>query len=385
MKDKFMELENKNNIHHQIVSHPLTKMVFEELFNNNGKLFNLYSDYTKQKIGSSLGLPLDIVKTITLGKASSGEFVIFSGDVFKGLKEDRYYQPISKKDGLVSTVAHNSKDGTIVEHGRVGRKMTSVLSFGIGVAHTISNLDMQNQLEEIKDAVDRIHRFQVSNRIGDLKSVYSTLQNWLDRMSKEGLTFVNQLKGQGIPERLDSLEHQFFEMAKSELESIINPAYYGRGIFGFIKHLNIFTKTPEQKAKEKLKVVFEDLEYLNYWESNLIVLYQGNLSPEQFAETCIRDVFVISIGVLGASTGQALIPVPILGALIGNFIGSTCAAIIFEGSKSIFLSFFIESGISFFNIVKQDYTIPREILEKCGFNLIRLNTIELDTIGYYRY
>lgn len=261
MKGKFMELENKNNILPQIVSHPLTKMEFEELFNNNGKLFNLYSEFIKQKIGNSLGLPLDIVKTITLGKASSGEFVIFSEDVFKGLKEGRYYQPVSKKDGLISAVAHNRKDGTIVEHGRVGRRMTSVLSVGIGIAHTISNLDMQNQLEEIKDAVDRIHRFQVSNRIGDLKGVYDTLQNWLDRVSREGLTVVNKIKGQDISERLDKLEHQFFETAKMELETIKNPADYGRGILGFFKHLNFFGKTPEQKAKEKLKTAFENLQY----------------------------------------------------------------------------------------------------------------------------
>lgn len=113
---------------------------------------------------------------------------------------------------------------------------------------------------------------------------------------------------------------------------------------------------------------------------NSIALYQGKLSPEQFAETCIRDIFVISCGVLGASTFQTIIPIPLLGALIGNFVGSTCAVLIFEGSKSIFLSFFVESGISFFNIVKQDYIIPREILERCGFDLIQIDKIELDTI-----
>lgn len=113
---------------------------------------------------------------------------------------------------------------------------------------------------------------------------------------------------------------------------------------------------------------------------NSIALYQGKLSSEQFAETCIRGIFVISCGVLGASTFQTIIPIPILGALIGNFIGSTCAVLIFEESKSIFLSFFIESGISFFNIVKQDYIIPREILERCGFDLIQIDKIELDTI-----
>ncbi|GAN34413.1 MAG: hypothetical protein DYG83_06040 [Candidatus Brocadia sp. AMX2] len=113
---------------------------------------------------------------------------------------------------------------------------------------------------------------------------------------------------------------------------------------------------------------------------NSIALYEGKLSPGQFAETCIRDVFVISCGVLGASTFQTIIPIPLLGALVGNFIGSTCAVLIFEGSKSVFLSFFIESGISFFNIVKQDYIIPREILERCGFDLIQIDKIELDTI-----
>ena len=113
---------------------------------------------------------------------------------------------------------------------------------------------------------------------------------------------------------------------------------------------------------------------------NVIGLYQGKLTQEQFAEACIRDIFVISCGVLGSSTGQVLIPIPILGAILGNFIGSTCAVIIFEGSKSIFLSFFIESGISFLNIVKQDYTIPREILERCGFDLIQIDKINIDTI-----
>ena len=58
---------------------------------------------------------------------------------------------------------------------------------------------------------------------------------------------------------------------------------------------------------------------------NAIGLYQGKLTQEQFAEACIRDIFVISCGVLGSSTGQALIPIPILGAILGNFIGSTCA------------------------------------------------------------
>lgn len=115
---------------------------------------------------------------------------------------------------------------------------------------------------------------------------------------------------------------------------------------------------------------------------NAIGVYQGKLTKEQFAESCIRDTFVVGMGIWGATIGQTLIPVPLLGVVIGNFIGSTCATFIYEGSKQLFLSFFIKSGVSFLNIVNQDYTLPREVLEQCGFDLIQLDEIELDTIEW---
>ena len=98
------------------------------------------------------------------------------------------------------------------------------------------------------------------------------------------------------------------------------------------------------------------------------------------AAACLRDSFIIGAGAAGAALGQSLIPVPILGALLGNFIGSTCAVVVFEGGKTYLLSFFIESGYSFFTIVQQGYEIPRDVLEQCGFNLIELDMTELDTI-----
>jgi len=113
---------------------------------------------------------------------------------------------------------------------------------------------------------------------------------------------------------------------------------------------------------------------------NSFKVFNGEMTKEEFAETCLKDTFVISCGFLGASIGQTLIPIPILGALIGNLVGSICAVIIYEGTKSLFFSFFINTGFSFFCIVKQDYTLPREILEKCGFDLINIDKPEIDTI-----
>lgn len=253
-----METENKNNLLPQIISHPLTKVEFDKLLDNDDKLFKLYNEYAKEKIGKSLGLPSDIVKTITLGKSSSGEFVVFSKEVSKGLKEGKYYQ--AKKGDLISTVARDTKNAEIRGHGGIKPKL-SIIAVGIGVANTISNLDTQNQMEEIKEAINRVYIFQASDRIGDLQGTYDTLQNWLNRLSKDGLTDINIIKGEGVSERLDRLENQFFENAKRDLETIENPADYGCGLFGFFKHLNILGKTPEEKAEEKLKIVFENLQY----------------------------------------------------------------------------------------------------------------------------
>lgn len=110
---------------------------------------------------------------------------------------------------------------------------------------------------------------------------------------------------------------------------------------------------------------------------NAIDLYHGKMSQAEFAEACIRDSVIVSIGIAGASIGQVFITVPILGALMGNFIGSICGTIIYEGSRQIFFSFFIDSGVSFLTIVKQDYTVPKEVLRQAGFDLIELNELSL--------
>jgi len=113
---------------------------------------------------------------------------------------------------------------------------------------------------------------------------------------------------------------------------------------------------------------------------NSVLVYKGEMTKEEFAYFCLRDSFVVSMGISGSAIGQIFIPIPILGALIGNLIGSLCGVIMFEGSKNVFFSFFINSGISFFSIVKQDYKLPTEVLKQCGLELIELDKIELDKI-----
>ncbi len=100
-----------------------------------------------------------------------------------------------------------------------------------------------------------------------------------------------------------------------------------------------------------------------------IQLQQGRITNRDFAHHCLRDTFVLSTGILGASVGQLLIPIPMLGALAGNLVGSTLGAVAFEGANQVILGICVESGWTFFSMVKQDYTVAEEVLRQAGYDL----------------
>jgi len=105
-----------------------------------------------------------------------------------------------------------------------------------------------------------------------------------------------------------------------------------------------------------------------------IQLHQGKLSKQEFTHNCLRDSFVLSSGMLGATVGQIIIPIPMLGALVGNLVGSTLGVVAFEGANQAILGICVESGWTFFGIVKQDYVVSEEILKQAGYDLFSTNT-----------
>lgn len=115
---------------------------------------------------------------------------------------------------------------------------------------------------------------------------------------------------------------------------------------------------------------------------NAIKLSRGSITEGEFAEALLRDSFVLSFGVAGASVFQGLIPVPILGALIGNFIGSILAGFIYDGANSLFIAFCTHTGFSFFKVVEQSYTLPDHVLHEMGLDLIQLEATELENLEF---
>lgn len=105
----------------------------------------------------------------------------------------------------------------------------------------------------------------------------------------------------------------------------------------------------------------------------------GDMPANQMADNLIKNVIVTSAGVgLGIvfKTYLAFIPGSYL---LGNFIGTAIGSFVYQTTENAIMSFCINSGSTFFGLVKQDYTLPDEVLLRLGFDLAELETCELET------
>ena len=82
--------------------------------------------------------------------------------------------------------------------------------------------------------------------------------------------------------------------------------------------------------------------------------------------------------------GQFIIPIPILGALIGNIVGALVARLVIGQANRVILGIAADTGWTFFGIVDQNYTIPDGILLECGWELLKVERLECEMFQVQR-
>jgi hypothetical protein len=112
-----------------------------------------------------------------------------------------------------------------------------------------------------------------------------------------------------------------------------------------------------------------------------VQLQQGKITQREFAHHCLRDTFVLSTGMSGAVIGQLIIPIPMLGALVGNLVGATLGAVVFEGVDQFIMGICVESGWTFFGLVEQNYVVSEDILELCGYDLFSKSSFQTQSFS----
>lgn len=108
---------------------------------------------------------------------------------------------------------------------------------------------------------------------------------------------------------------------------------------------------------------------------------QGRLSGRELAFNSSRDAVALMMGAGGAALGQLIIPVPVLGALLGNLVGSTLGSLGVTYANGRVLGICVESGWTFWGLVEQSYAVPEHVLQAAGFDLFAKQTFEATSFG----
>ena len=112
---------------------------------------------------------------------------------------------------------------------------------------------------------------------------------------------------------------------------------------------------------------------------NATLMAFGHMTTNEFANRCIQDLFTSSCSLALGSALQAFLPqLPVIGFMIGSFIGGVVGSFAYSTSYSCFMSFCVDTGCTFFGLVRQDYTLSKEILEELGLTFFEYEEFEYE-------
>lgn len=112
---------------------------------------------------------------------------------------------------------------------------------------------------------------------------------------------------------------------------------------------------------------------------------QGQITGKELALNSSRDAVALIMGGGGALLGQMIIPVPMLGALLGNLVGSTLGAVSVSHANNKILGICVESGWTFWGLVDQSYQVPQDVLRQVGFDIFARQDFITDQFNIARF
>jgi len=93
----------------------------------------------------------------------------------------------------------------------------------------------------------------------------------------------------------------------------------------------------------------------------------GKMTAREMGTALTKELIISSAALAGGVIGQAIIPsLPVLGYMLGSFLGSVVAGIAVEITGHFVISFCVDTGFTCFGLVKQDYVIPASVLRDYG-------------------
>lgn len=104
----------------------------------------------------------------------------------------------------------------------------------------------------------------------------------------------------------------------------------------------------------------------------------GKMTKSELTNELIREVFTTTCALTVAAVTQAFIEIPVLGFMIGNFIGSLAGAFIYRAGYKPVISFCVDTGFTMFGLVDQNYKLPEDLMREIGVDVFDYDKFSYD-------
>lgn len=120
---------------------------------------------------------------------------------------------------------------------------------------------------------------------------------------------------------------------------------------------------------------------------NAYQVAHGKKTRTEMSNELTKDMFVISSSIIGGYVGQALFELPVIGYLIGSLVGSVIGSFTYNIGYKLVISFCVDTGITMFGLVDQDYILPEDVIKDIGlatfgYEIFKPETFEPETFGF---
>ena len=118
---------------------------------------------------------------------------------------------------------------------------------------------------------------------------------------------------------------------------------------------------------------------------NAFFVVTGKIKRGELVEALIRNLFVASCSLVLGGITQCVIGIPVLGFMIGSFVGSVIGSFAYSATHKAYMSFCIDTGFTMFGIVEQDYTLPADVLNHIGLDTFDYEKFKIDKFEYAEF
>lgn len=104
---------------------------------------------------------------------------------------------------------------------------------------------------------------------------------------------------------------------------------------------------------------------------NAFKVATGKMTRPELAQELVKELIVSSAALAGGTIAQTFIEIPVVGFMLGSFVGSAIGSFAYNCGYSAAMSFCVDTGFTMFGLVKQDYTLPEDVLEYIGVDVFQ--------------